>query len=175
MKEIWKDIAGYEGLYQVSNMGKVKRLPSGKRIRKNTKNINGKILQSFIVGGYLRVGLCRNGKKQLIFVHRLVAIAFIPNHDNKPIINHKNGIKTDNRSVNIEWCTYAENNRHAFETGLWLNYGENAYNAKFTNKDVLKIRQRVFKGELQHVIAKDYGTTQQQISKIKNKVLYKYV
>ena len=97
---MWKNIKGYEELYQVSNYGRVKSL------RKNGKIING-----YIDGkGYMQVALSKNGKKKWFRIHRLVAQAFIPNHDNLPIINHKDENKLNNRVDNLEWCTTKYNN-----------------------------------------------------------------
>jgi predicted XRE-type DNA-binding protein len=91
--------------------------------------------------GYEVVGL---GKfKKHFSVHRLVAMAFIPNSLNKPCVNHINGIKTDNRVENLEWCTYWENDNHARQTGLSVCnlQGENSSNVKLTNEIVIKIRE----------------------------------
>lgn len=109
--EIWKDIKGFEGLYQVSNLGRVKSL---ERIitRKNgiTLPIKEKILQYGIDRkGYYFVGLYKNGKGENKSIARLVAEAFISNPDNKPEVNHINTIRTDNRIENLEWCTHKEN------------------------------------------------------------------
>lgn len=97
--EIWKDIEGYEGLYKVSNLGRVKSLNynhTGKeKILRPKKERNG----------YLRVNLYKNGKNKMFTVHRLVAEAFLENPDNLPQINHKNEIKTDNSVNNLEFCT----------------------------------------------------------------------
>jgi len=101
--EEWKDIKGYERLYQVSNTGRIKSLAKGK-IRKLQKNRYG----------YLMVGLYKNGISKYMTVHRIVANAFIPNSQNKPEVNHKNGIKTDNRVENLEWVTSQENVLHSF-------------------------------------------------------------
>lgn len=110
MEEIWKDIENYEGLYQVSNLGRIRSA-----FREGTK---GGILRQFIINGYSKVHLYKDGKEEFFYVHRLVALAFIPNLENKPQINHKNGKKCDNRVVNLEWCSSAENLVHAIENGL---------------------------------------------------------
>lgn len=102
-KEIWKDILGCEGLYQVSNFGRVKSFKFGKeRILKPGTNKYG----------YLIVILCKNGKVKHFYVHRLVAEAFIPNPHNYPCVNHKDECKTNNNVNNLEWCTYTYNNNY---------------------------------------------------------------
>lgn len=103
MKEIWKDIEDYEGLYQVSNTGKVRSLD---RIDDIGRKIKGRILADrFDKKGYLSVALNKNAKTKYKKVHRLVAEAFIPNLKKLPQINHKNEIKTDNNVGNLEWCS----------------------------------------------------------------------
>lgn len=114
MEEIWKDIEGYGGYYQVSTLGRVRsidRVVKGKNGRDYTKK--GKILKPFNFGGYLNVGLFGTLSKPTQAVHRLVAFAFIPNPENKPCVNHINGVKTDNRLENLEWVTNYENSQHA--------------------------------------------------------------
>lgn len=109
--EIWKDIKGYEGLYQVSNMGRVKSLERvvfrgnghGKRI------LDEKILKLSSIHGYLIAFLFNGSKRKNYRVHRLVAQAFIPNPENKPEIDHINTIRTDNRVENLRWVTKKEN------------------------------------------------------------------
>lgn len=103
MTENWKSIAGYDGLYEVSSIGRVRSL---------NYNHTGKIKvlkPRKICTGYLVVGLHKNREKKLFKVHRLVAAAFIPNPDSKPQVNHKNEIKSDNRAENLEWMTAKEN------------------------------------------------------------------
>lgn len=120
MEEIWKDVVGYEGLYQVSNLGRVK---SCKKliIRKNKGNfiLKEKIMKNSVTGyGYYMVNLYKNGKYTHFLVHRLVALAFIPNPLNKPCINHIDAVKTNNKTNNLEWVTYGENNLHALKNNL---------------------------------------------------------
>ena len=106
--EEWRDIIGYEGKYQVSNLGRVKSL-------KNTRgNYREKILKpGKDAKGYKQVSLYKNGKGKMYKIHRLVAIAFIPNPNNYPMINHKDEDKTNNCVDNLEWCTNKYN----------MNYG----------------------------------------------------
>lgn len=118
MKEIWKDIEGYEGLYQVSTKGRVMKL-AREFYRSNGCIIRYKqrILQlQKRKDGYIGVSLLRMYKKQSFLVHRLVAKAFIPNPDNLKYINHKNEIKTDNCVENLEWCTSSYNNSYGTHT-----------------------------------------------------------
>ena len=118
MEEIWKDIKGYEGLYQVSNLGRVKRLPyvielitsKGNFIKKSYKE---SILKcSLARNGYKRVTLRKNSVAQYKHVHRIVAESFIPNTNNYPCINHKDENKTNNNVSNLEWCSYSYNNTY---------------------------------------------------------------
>ena len=120
--EEWVDIIGFEGYYKINRLGEVL---SCARVRSNG---NGSYLQKQIVmrpygRQYLRVALNMDGKRHETSIHSLLAIHFIPNPHNKPIINHKNGIKKDNSLENIEWATYAENNQHAHDTGLKVGHG----------------------------------------------------
>lgn len=105
MEEIWKDIKGYEDLYQISNMGNVRSL-------NYSRTGKTEILRPGSDRGYLCVGLCKNGKAKTYRVHRLVAQAFIPNPDELPCINHIDEDKTNNRVENLEWCDHAYNNNY---------------------------------------------------------------
>lgn len=116
--EIWKDVIGYEGIYQVSNLGRVKSLSRVVKKWDGHRTINSIILKQSLLVGYPSVMVSVNNISKRIKAHRIVAIAFIPNPENKPCVNHINGIKTDNRVENLEWCTHSENQIHAFKTGL---------------------------------------------------------
>ena len=121
--EEWKNVEGYESLYQVSSLGRVKSLEKHflrkyrEGYRKQT--IPEKILKPFPTRtAYLLVKLTKNKIEKCFQVHRLVAMAFIPNPQNKPQVNHINGNKTDNKVENLEWVTQTENIRRAYATGL---------------------------------------------------------
>lgn len=117
--EIWKDIIGYEGYYQISNLGRVKRC--ARYIDRHTDSIVHKkfykehIMKMCSRRGYFAVSLCKNCKVKTKLVHRLVANAFIDNPLNKKQVNHKNGKRNDNRVENLEWVTNAENQQHSFK------------------------------------------------------------
>lgn len=118
--EEWRDIPGFEGRYQVSTLGNVKSLPRRVNNHTGTLMVKEKIIrQRHDLKGYMRVDLVDNqGKRKYLGVHRLVAMAFIPNPENKPQINHVDGRKDNNVLDNLEWVTNAENQKHAYRTGL---------------------------------------------------------
>ena len=112
MTEIWKDIVGYEGLYQVSNLGNVKRLKGYKGRGKGYIVEEHLIKPSISSNGYQNVVLCKNGKTKTFTMHRLVAIAFLYNSDNLPQVNHKDENKLNNCVDNLEWCDSKYNNNY---------------------------------------------------------------
>lgn len=126
--EIWKDIKGYDGIYKVSNLGRIKSIRNNKilKLYKNKKN------------NYISVHFSLKNKQKNIRVHRLVAQAFIPNMLNKPYINHKDGNKQNNNANNLEWCTQKENVQHAINI-LGRDYSKGI--EKMHLKNYVKVRR----------------------------------
>ena len=157
--EIWKDIPGYEGRYQVSNEGRVKSFA-----RKEPTIMSQKIDR-----GYARVGLRHKSSREQTHyaIHRLVAEAFIPNPGNKPVVNHLDGCKTNNYATNLEWATLSENDVHAYKHGLRKpTNGTINGQSKLTEDAVRNIRKRVANGETQRSVAEDYPISFQTVNDI---------
>jgi hypothetical protein len=155
-KEIFKDVLGYEGSYQISNLGNIKSIKFNKdrMLKKHISN-----------NGYEIITLHNKGKLKTHTIHRLLALAFIPNPQNKPQINHIDGVKTNNVITNLEWATVSENTKHAFDNNLCKN-GENHYFAKLDNNSVIEI----FKSKLNiKQLSEIYKVSVITIYKIKQK------
>jgi len=109
-KEIWRDIKGFEGLYQISTIGRVRSLD---RVDSRGNYRKGKVLADVVSGnGYHQVNLWRDGKVEIKLTHRLMAKTFIPNPDNLPQVNHRDEDKGNNRVENLEWCTASYNTNY---------------------------------------------------------------
>lgn len=148
--EIWKDIEGYEGLYQISNEGKVKSLPREWKCARNesgNRHHNEIIMSPQLRLNYYRVRLVKYGVGKNKSVHRLVAEAFIPNPDNKPYIDHINGNPIDNRVENLRWCTQEENNGFELHRN---NVGKALLGRKHSEETIEKIRKKLYKSVNQY-------------------------
>lgn len=146
-QEIWWPVAGFEGLYEVSNTGKVRGLshcvsvqPSRCKNRKYSVKAKEKTV-GLSKNGYLTVSLCKDNKSYTTYLHRILAEAFIPNPNRYNVVNHKNGVKTDCRLENLEWCTSGYNNKHAVDNRL-----RKPANAILTEKTALQIKEMKSQG-----------------------------
>lgn len=161
--EICKNIDGYVGLYKISNLGRVQNISTGRRF----------IMSAPVSCGYYRVGLTKRGVQNYFLVHRLIALAFIPNPKNKPCINHIDGNKLNNSINNLEWCTYAENNQHAYDIGLNVKLdGEKNHNSKLTKEKIKEIRKSNLSNE---ELSEMYLVNKSTICKIKNGKAWKHI
>lgn len=168
-----KDIEGWEGLYAIYRDGRVWSYP---RNRKTGKFLKPTFNPSYGGKGYLFVELRKRPIRKRIAIHRLLAKAFIPNPENRPEVNHKNGITTDNRVENLEWVTHQENMAHAKIHNL-INHpkGENHYKHKLTSKEVLRIRELSKKRGQPKKLASFYGMNIHTIYQIKYGIIWKHV
>jgi len=168
MEEIFKNIENFEGLYQISNTGKIKSFYN--------RNKNKIFLTPRILGGYYSVTLWKNKKPSHKSVARLIAGAFLDNKNNLPQVNHIDGNKLNNNIKNLEWCTPAYNTQHAHKLGLIDRRGEkNHRNTKIHNEDVLMIRKMANNGINQRAIAKKFNIYQSYVSRIVNGVKWGHI
>jgi hypothetical protein len=163
IKEVWKDISGYEGLYQISNLGNIKSFQIYKA---------GKLLSPHKdKDGYLNIGIRDyNSHRKFYRIHRLVAEAFIPNPDNLPGINHKDCNTSNNQIDNLEWCTVEYNNQYRFTYGFASHSCERHPQTQLTNQDVKDIYIIILMNRFtEPQIANLFNTTRSVINKIKLK------
>lgn len=149
MIEKWKSIKGYKSFYQVSNLGRIRSLDRLVKTHRGSRLARGRIIsQTLDADGYLILRLHKKGIGKTFKAHRLVAQAFKRNPKNKPQVNHKNGTKTDNRAVNLEWSTSSENILHALNMGLNTTRGQTHHWTCMSNQDVIKINELLLENEL---------------------------
>lgn len=175
-EEVWKDVVGYEDYYQVSSLGRIRSLDRMVKTVKYSYLIKGKILShSNSKKRYPNLMLNRFGKFKNVDIHRLMAIAFLPNPLNKKQVNHINGIKNDNRLENLEWVTPKENSVHSRLTGLAKQNGEDSVWAKLKNEDVLAIREMAENGITFREIGEKFGIHAMTAWNIANRRRWKHI
>lgn len=182
MEEIWKLITGTTEYY-VSNQGKVKRVKNELTKSGNVRSysiVKERILkQDTSVKGYHTVHVpMTDGKTRHLRVHRLVAEAFLPNPNNLPQVNHKDGNKSNNQVSNLEWCTAKSNNSHARSSGLWnssYEIGENNKNSKLTEDMVKQIPNLLQQGLSSNQIANKFGVSRAAINLVRKGKNWKYL
>ena len=175
MEEIWKDIRGYVGLYQVSSLGRIRSVD---RIVCNATSSYvrmGQIIKPWMgkTAAYYTVSLSGNGKCIKRMVHRIVAEHFLPDWDASKEVNHIDGNKHNNRMDNLEMCTRQENIRHSIDARLRNDSGENSSNAKLTNEQARQIRELHRVGIMQVELAQRFGVCKQTICDIVRNKKYK--
>lgn len=172
--ELWKEIAGYEGYYEVSSLGNVRTIPrTYTHPKKGIRCIKQHIVNKRVdKNGYILTSLSKDGKSKTFKAHRLVANTFIPNPENKPQVNHKFGVKSDNRAHQLEWSTNLENSRHARKIGLIKQSGEENKFSKLNNAQVLEI----YNSNLTTVeLAEMYNTCRSNVYHIKRGLSWTHI
>jgi hypothetical protein len=169
---LWKDVDGFEGLYQVSNTGFVKSLYRRVLCRGGKyRSICERILKPSLLGrGYQYVVLRRDGASMNRLVHRLVAETFIPNVPCKPQVNHKNGVKLDNTVENLEWCTSSENNQHAYDTDL-IRIKTGADNHSSKAGKIYSPEGQLISFDSRVELSREFGLDASAVSKVLNGII----
>lgn len=175
--EIWKPVVGYEGLYEVSNLGNVKSVDKVVQTKRGSRHYPERRLSEWVDHkNYKTVLLCKNGKQRTTKVHRIVAEAFIENPLGYKQINHIDCDKRNNNVSNLEWCNNSRNQKHAYEHGLNTpRQGELNGGHKLVEKQVIEIRRLYDKGVDVSELSKRYCVTKTQIRRIVNYKSWKYL
>lgn len=171
--ERWRAVEGYKGLYEVSNFGRVKSIG----VRPGTRYAPGYILKTTTSKfGYIRVTLSDHGSR-IMLMHILVARAFVPNPEEKPQVNHRNGVKGDNRATNLEWMTASENTHHGFTAlGRQPLRGARHPMARWTREQVLAIRaEHALGGRTYAEVGAKFGMSEDYVGCIVRRSVWKHV
>lgn len=173
MVEVWLDVRGYKGLYKVSNKGRIKSLERWVKTGRGGLQLKReRILKPTIAGNsrYKMVILCKGGRIKHRTVHRIVAETFIPNPDNKPVVNHKDFDTQNNWVNNLEWTTHKGNSQHSLKNGRFCTGAARAAKSAFklTRRKAKQIKDRLQQGETGRAIASDLGISEALVSMIKH-------
>lgn len=175
---IWKDVVGYEGLYEISSLGDIKSLKRYCKSKTGFRVVPEKILKPKIDKyGYLVLHISKNNVRWNITIHRLVAIAFLPNINNYPQINHKDGNKLNNVVENLEWCSASYNVQHSFDNKLNIPIkGSKRAFSKMTEEKVIEVRYRYKNEDISlKNLSKSYNISTQTLHSIITKKTWKHV
>ena len=180
--EIWLPIIGYEGLYEISNYGRVKRLeklvilPSrwGHENQGTFIDPERILVHQVNPGKRLYVSLCKEGKRVNVHIHKLIATHFIPNPNNYPIIRHLNDNNQDNRLENLEWGTHKMNSEDAIKNSR-LSTGENHYKKKLSPEVVKEVREKYTNGVSLKELSLQYNRTIESISHVERSITHKKI
>lgn len=167
--EEWRPVVGYEGYYSVSSLGNVRRDKPYKA------TVDGKILRPSAANGYLFVSLSKASSSKCQRIHTLVCAAFIGERPEGKVINHKNGIKTDNRIENLEYCTLSENMRHAHSIGLLHQKGADNNNSRLTHEDAIKVKTMFKNGMKDREVSDATGFNKNTLRGIRKGVYWKHI
>lgn len=173
MIEEFRPVVGFEDMYQVSSLGRVRGLP---RVSSYGRRVQGRVLKAKAANqyGHLGVTLSSQGRPHYRTIHRLVLFAFVGPPPPKHIAAHNNGDPTDNRLSNLRWATYMENKSDMFRHGTVIRGSEIAKSV-LTESDVLAIRLRLESGEMACSLASEYCVSETTLSEIKNRKTWRWI
>jgi hypothetical protein len=180
MAEKWRSVVGHEGWYEVSSLGRVHSITRTVDVANGYRGVTSKTISGKLLSGkadkkgYPRVDIYSNGKRRPVYIHRLVAEAFLAAISGKTHVNHKDGNTTNNRATNLEWMTQQENNEHSRKTGLFP-FGSRHGHAKLSESSIPTIRKRIKNGEPLLRIAKSLGVSRHAISAIRDRKTWSHV
>jgi len=176
-EEIWKDVVGYEGYYKISSFGNLMSCDRKVQSKNNSYALKkGKIKKCAITNCYKLAMLSKYNSEKGFSVHRLVAIAFIPNPKNKPEVNHKDGNKLNNHFLNLEWCTRSENAIHSYANNLQVGRAGSLHHfAKINESDIIEIIRFHKSGISKNDIGIKFNLSIGSIRRIVNRTTWRHV